>query len=149
METTALSRGASPRSGVVPPESSRFRKGRSGNPSGKPKGFYSISKACIDLLSWHLEDLELFLRVGDLLPGLEDQSKLPALLAKRIKPAHLVARALFLTAMTPGALGQARAAVEIADRTEGKARLYYDIDAQFSSVSDLVQRISADLGDLT
>lgn len=132
--------------GVPPPAARRF--GQPGaNPrcaSGKPKGFYPLSKAYTDLLSWPREDLDAFLADAAPKETRIERVPLPDRLAKKIKGSHLVARGMFLAAMTPGTQGQVRAAEAIADRTEGKVVQPHDVDARVSTVADLVRQLEGD-----
>lgn len=142
------------RNGRVPPPASRFGQpnGNPKNPGGKPKGFYALSRAYTDLLSWPRADLEAFLAdVGPRETRIEDgqlveveRPPLPYHVAKKIKGSHLIARGMFLSAMSPSATGQARAATEIADRTEGKVTQTHDVSAKITTLTDLVRKLEGD-----
>ncbi len=143
----------SSRSGTIPPKDTRFGapNGNIPSPGGKPKGFLSLSKAYIMIFSWPREDIEAFLRWQphpepkyDEAGNLIDPPPLPEKIAKRIKAAHLVARAMILTASSPGLHGQVRAAVELADRTEGKVTQPVELDGRLATVSGLAAKLSSE-----
>lgn len=100
--------------GTIPPPEKRWQKGQSGNPAGHPKGYYSISAAEADVLSWPLEEV-----VKPLLEeGLE--AKIPAAYRRRLKPAHLVALGRLRAASDSENRVGVASAEHLADRTEGK-----------------------------
>lgn len=106
--------GISPISGTAPPVETRFG-GRRANPAargGKPKGFYGVGQACQDFLSWPPEVVHAYLR--------GDPKSIPAKYQRRLKTAHMIARALLMRADDPDNRTGVAAAIEIADRTEGK-----------------------------
>ena len=105
---------ASPVSGVAPPEETRWKPGQSGNPAGHPKGYYPISAAEADLLSWPLEEVVKPL----LAEGLE--AKIPAAYRRRLKAAHLVAIGRLRAAADEENRSGVASAEHLADRTEGK-----------------------------
>lgn len=154
-ETQAPPPGASPRSRFVPPPDRRFGQpnGNPKSPGGFPKGFYPLSKAYRDLLAWPRADLEAFLADawpdemmagpgGELVP--RPRPPLPKGIVKKIKGSHLIARGMFLAAMSPSATGQVRAASEIADRTEGKVTQPLDVNARIQTVADLVRQLEGE-----
>jgi hypothetical protein len=105
---------ASPVSGVAPPVETRWKPGQSGNPAGHPKGYYPISAAEADLLSWPLEEVVKPL----LAEGLE--AKIPAAYRRRLKTAHLVAIGRIRAAADAENRSGVASAEHLADRTEGK-----------------------------
>lgn len=99
---------------MAPPVHTRWKPGQSGNPSGHPKGYYPISAAEADLLSWPLEEVVASL----LAQGLD--AKIPAAYRRCLKAAHLVAIGRLRAASdSENRLGVA-SAEHLADRTEGK-----------------------------
>lgn len=99
--------------GVIPPVEYRWKKGQCGNPGGIPKGHYPVSHAYNDMLAW---DVAVVVELGK--KGLE--GNIPDEYRRKIKPAHLIAAARFACASDKKSLGGTAAAIEIADRTEGK-----------------------------
>lgn len=100
--------------GIAPPEETRWKPGQSGNPAGHPKGYYPISAAEADLLSWPLEEVVKPL----LAEGLE--AKIPAVYRRRLKAAHLVAIGRLRAAADEENRSGVASAEHLADRTEGK-----------------------------
>ena len=97
-----------------PKKRGRWKPGQSGNPSGHPKGYYPISAAEPDLLSWPLEEVVKPL----LAEGLE--AKIPAAYRRRLKAAHLVAIGRLRAAADEENRSGVASAEHLADRTEGK-----------------------------
>jgi hypothetical protein len=85
-----------------PPESTRFQKGKSGNPGGMPKGTAKISVALLKLLALSPADFAAYesRTVGE-----------------------EIAKAMIQTAIEGKASDALRATEIIADRTEGKPHL--------------------------
>ena len=119
--------------GTIPPPEKRWPKGQSGNPSGHPKGYYSISAAEADILSWPLEVVQLLLE-----EGLE--AKVPAFYRKRLKPAHLVALARLRAAADSENRSGVASADHLADRTEGKVKS--TLEVQSNTLAELVSALA-------
>lgn len=124
---------ASPRSGVVPPVETRWRPGQSGNPSGHPKGYYSISAAEADVLSWPLDVVQKLLEKGL-------DAKVPAFYRKRLKPAHLVALGRLRAASDSENRSGVASAEHLADRTEGKVKNTFELEG--NSLAGLVAALA-------
>lgn len=119
--------------GNVPPVETRWPKGTSGNPSGHPKGYYPISAAEADVLSWPLEVVEKLLA-----EGLE--ADVPAFYRKRLKPAHLVALARLKAAADAENRSGVASAEHLADRTEGKVKS--TLEVQSNTLAELVAALA-------
>ncbi len=100
--------------GKIPPPEHRWKKGQSGNPAGHPKGYYPISAAEADLLSWPIAVVSLLME-----EGLEAKG-IPAKYRRRLKPAHLVALGRLRAASDAENRTGVASAEHLADRTEGK-----------------------------
>ncbi len=120
-------------SGVAPPVHTRWKPGQSGNPSGHPKGYYPISAAEADVLSWPLEVVQELLE-----DGLE--AKVPAFYRKRLKPAHLVALARLRAASDSENRSGVASAEHLADRTEGKVKS--TLEVQSNTLAELVAALA-------
>lgn len=120
--------------GTIPPPEKRWKPGQSGNPAGHPKGYYSISAAEADLLSWPLEEV--------VKPLLEDglDAKVPAAYRRRLKPAHLVAIARLKAASDSENRSGVASAEHLADRTEGKVKA--TLELQGNSLAGLVAALA-------
>ena len=124
---------ASPVSGVAPPVHTRWKPGQSGNPSGHPKGYYPISAAEADILSWPLEVVQLLLEEGL-------DAKVPTFYRKRLKPAHLVALARLRAAADSENRSGVASAEHLADRTEGTVK--NTLEVQSTTLAELVAALA-------
>ncbi len=120
--------------GIAPPEETRWKPGQSGNPAGHPKGYYPISAAEADLLSWPLEEVVKPL----LAEGLD--AKIPAAYRRRLKAAHLVAIGRLRAAADSENRSGVASAEHLADRTEGKVKA--TLELQGNSLAGLVAALA-------
>lgn len=121
------------RNGNVPPEETRWKPGQSGNPSGHPKGYYPISAAEADLLSWPLDVVKPLLD-----KGLDAQ--IPEDYRRRLKTAHLVALGRIRAASDAENRSGVASAEHLADRTEGKVKNTLELEG--NSLAGLVATLA-------
>lgn len=130
-ETPAIKALRAGKGGTVPPVETRFGGPRSNRcVSGKPKGFYPISKALQDLLSWPREVKAAFLA--------GEEKAMPAAYRSKLKSAHDVAKAMLLRSEDPENRTGVSATVEIANRTEGSVKNVTQLEGHVGTVADLV-----------
>jgi len=114
--------GVSPRSGVAPPEETRFGGPRAnpGNPGGSPKGFVRLSQAYAIISEYSLEEIRSIA-----------EGKAPKSWPKgrRLVMPYVAAARMWLGQMS------VPASSEIADRTEGKVKTTTEM--QIGVASDL------------
>jgi hypothetical protein len=122
------------KNGNVPPEETRWKPGQSGNPTGHPKGYYPISAAEADVLSWPLEEV--------VKPLLEEglNAMIPEDYRRRLKPAHLVALARLRAASDSENRSGVASAEHLADRTEGKVKATLELEG--NSLAGLVAALA-------
>lgn len=104
----------------LPPVSTRFQKGKSGNPSGKPKGFYSIPQAMTDVLSWDIPISKALAEEGldaPCPPGIN--AKRFAGIKKMLKPAHYTALAYWASSANENGANMVKCGDSLIDRTSG------------------------------
>lgn len=110
----------------MPPAERRFKPGQSGNPSGHAKGYYSISQAQKDFLSWPFEIVRLILEDGI------DSERIPKIYRRRMKSAHDLVRARWIAGRSPEMPWGNAAVEQFLDRTEGKVPTQAALDVSGS-----------------
>lgn len=128
-------KGASPRSGVVPPKEYRWKKGQSGNPSGMPKGYRSSKATLKQYLAMKINK--------------QTREHFEKIIGEPIDLDITFGEAIAMRLIEKAMLkGDVQASREIYDRTEGRPKQVIDMRPH-SSLDDLSEEeIDKELNEL-